>query len=277
MEHIEKNYTSHDGIKIFYQVWRPDNQPKAVIQIIHGFAEHSSRYMNVVNTLVPEGYAIYIADLRGHGRSEGERAYVPNSFNDFVIDHERLSEIIRTTEQNVPLFLLGHSLGSYIAILYSANTPELFQGLILSGSGTAMGGTVNPITKFFAKLIARFFPKGKIEVGVADHISRDLEVVNAYKNDPSIFTTSTFKLGSEILKITPIIPKDLSKIKIPILMQSGEFDTAVLGARELSEYITTSDKTIKIYKDCFHEVYNELEESRTLALKDLLNWLNKRL
>ncbi len=277
LEHFEKEFKTHDGTTIFYQVWRPEKEPKAVIQIIHGFAEHSNRYTNVVNTLVPEGYAIYIADLRGHGRSEGERAYVPNSFNDYVIDQERFTEIITKAEGEKPLFLLGHSMGSYIAIMYIANEPESFQGLVLSGSGTTMGGTVNPIIKFIAKLMAKINPKGKIEVGVADHISRDQEVVNAYKNDPYIFTKSTLKLGSEILKVTKIIIADIAKIQIPILMQSGEHDKAVPGVKELSEYLTTSDKTLKIYKDCFHEVYNELEDSRTLALKDLLNWLNTHL
>jgi len=76
MKHIESNFIGTDDIRLYYQVWRPEKNSKAVVQIIHGLAEHSNRYMNVVDALVPRGYVIYASDNRGHGNSEGIRGYV---------------------------------------------------------------------------------------------------------------------------------------------------------------------------------------------------------
>ncbi|MFX1465826.1 MAG: alpha/beta hydrolase, partial [Promethearchaeota archaeon] len=87
MKHIEGNFIGTDDVRLYYQVWRPETTAKAVVQVAHGLAEHSGRYLNIVNALIPRGYAIYATDHRGHGKSEGLRAYV-KKFEYYVKDQK---------------------------------------------------------------------------------------------------------------------------------------------------------------------------------------------
>lgn len=272
MKHFEGNFSTFDGLNLYYQAWLPNGDPKAVIQLSHGVGEHSSRYSNVVNALVPAGFAIYTKDYRGHGKSEGEHAYV-NSFTDWVNDEKEFTKVVRRHEENVPLFLLGHSLGACIAILYAASQPDDLTGLVLSGTGTHVGDTVNPILVFLARFLAKIRPKWKTYAGLPDHLSRDPDVVEKYINDPLVFTRYTFRLGNEIFRIWKILSSEISLIKIPILVQSGELDKIVTGVSELFSQVTAEDKTLKIYKGLFHEVYNELEADRVQVLANLKDWL----
>ncbi|MBK5134284.1 alpha/beta fold hydrolase, partial [Candidatus Bathyarchaeota archaeon] len=132
MNHIEDEFEGVDGIKLFYQAWLPEN-PKAVVQVIHGFAEHSGRYKNVVNQLEPNGFAIYAHDLRGHGKSEGVQNYV-DSMDQFVEDEKKFYDLIKKKHSNLKIFLLGHSMGSGIAMYFTKKYENLLTGLILSGT-----------------------------------------------------------------------------------------------------------------------------------------------
>ena len=148
-------FTDQDGIEIFVYKWEPDSEPKAVVQIVHGVAEHAGRYINVVNKLVPEGYIIYGDDHRGHGRSGGLRGYV-KSVDEFVQDQREFTKVIREKEgKELPLFIIGHSMGSLISILYMADYPEEFKGVVLSGTGSKVGGGVSRVTILMAKILSK--------------------------------------------------------------------------------------------------------------------------
>ncbi|MHA1292546.1 MAG: alpha/beta fold hydrolase, partial [Promethearchaeota archaeon] len=171
MKNIEGEFKGVKNLKIYYQAWLPEN-PKAVVQIVHGFAEHSGRYMNVVNELIPLGYAIYADDHRGHGKSEGKRNYV-DSLDQFIEDEKKLYEIIKENHPDLPIFMLGHSMGSLIAVYFTKKYESLLNGLILSGTGTRTGGTVSKFLKFMAKVMSKIAPKlsvnPKLDVNMLSH------------------------------------------------------------------------------------------------------------
>ncbi|MFX1453373.1 MAG: alpha/beta hydrolase, partial [Promethearchaeota archaeon] len=139
MIHNEDYFNGKNGLKLYYQVWRPDENPKAIVQIVHGLIEHSGRYLNVVNKLVPKGYIIYGSDHRGHGKSEGIKAFVKN-FDYFVDDQKTFFELIKEKESDLPIFLLGHSMGALVSIFFASKYQDQLKGLILSGAGTRAGG-----------------------------------------------------------------------------------------------------------------------------------------
>ena len=277
MEHEEGKFVTRDEIDIFYQVWKPEGTPKGIIQLVHGIAEHTGRYMNVVNKLVPEGYAIYGADHRGHGRSGGHRGYV-KSFHDFVEDQKVFTEVIRDNEgKSVPLFLLGHSMGSLISIIYVAKHPNEFKGLILSGTGTDLGEGVNWFTIITARVMAKILPKMTVKNELSDGVSRDPTVKEAYNADPNNLSKITVRLGGEFFTGFKAAKANIGKIKLPILLQKGGKDLILINVQNFVNSITAEDSTLKIYDDLFHEVYNELEADREVVLTDLNEWLNAHL
>src|SRR5262245_61624931 len=114
----EETFAGTGGIELNLRAWRPAGMPRASVVIIHGFKSHSGRYEDTAAELVQAGLAVYALDLRGHGKSQGERFWVDN-FSDYVGDVEELVALVRQREGNIPLFLLGHSVGGVVASLFA--------------------------------------------------------------------------------------------------------------------------------------------------------------
>lgn len=228
--------------------------------------------MNVVNALVPAGFGIYAKDHRGHGKSDGTRGYI-NNFNEYLDDEYIFTKFIQEQEPNIPIFLLGHSIGSIISIFYTSKHPDNFTGLILSGTGFPATSKVNPLVIMMARILTKVWPKGKISLSLSDELSRDPEVVKAYIDDPLVFKKITYRFGAEMLSAAKKLSDSFSSIKIPILGQCGGADELMLEPAELFSSNTSSDKKLKVYNGLYHEVYNELEADRALVLNDLIEWL----
>lgn len=275
MEHSEDSFKNKFGLKIYYQSWVP-NEPKAVVQIAHGIWEHSGRFKNVVDKLVPHNYSIYINDHQGHGKSEGKRTHI-DSFNDFVDDCYEFTKIIKTKNPNLPIFFLGLSMGSFLGQIYAINHQKEINGIILTGSGTT-GAGVNPITLFIAKILSKVLPKMMLPSGHdANILSNDPEVVKKYLEDPLIDNSKgSARIGKLHFTFYKKIKDEIRKLTLPILLQKGGKDVGVVGFSELVDDIRTKDKTVKVYKESKHEVYNEVPEIREVALTDLLDWLEER-
>ena len=273
MQHSEASFQSADGLKLYYQTWRPDKTPKAVVQIITGFGEHSGRYLNVVNELIPRGYIIYANDHRGHGKSEGVQLYV-KKFEEFVEDQKIFFDLISQKEPNLPHFIMGHSMGSTIGELFAVTYPEKIKGLVLSGTATQVG-SVRGFMKAVASFLALLAPKMRISMDLAPQLSHDPEVVNAYREDPLVFKKPTVKIGVAFANAVAKARKLLGQIKLPTLVQAGSEDKAMLGSEKFKDLLTMEDKTVKIYDGLYHEVYNELEKDKKIVLKDLGDWLDR--
>ncbi|MHA1339089.1 MAG: lysophospholipase [Promethearchaeota archaeon] len=276
MMHEESSFEGVKGLKIFYQKWIPDSEPKAILQIVHGFGEHSGRYMNVINEIIPLGFAVYADDHRGHGRSEGKRNYV-DRFDDYVEDERILNEIIQKDFPGKPIFMLGHSMGSAIAVYFAKKYGNLIKGVILTGTGTQIGGDISGFLKFMAKILSVLAPKMAVAQGdISEFLSHDPKVVEDYNNDPNVYAEkTTTRLGAELMKAFGKITEAVKEIKIPVLIQCGGDDKLVLGVKEVTDALQTDDKEIHIYDGLYHEIFNEPEDMRKKPLNDLKNWLKK--
>jgi alpha-beta hydrolase superfamily lysophospholipase len=273
MDHIEGNFEGIDGIKLYYQAWIPDN-PKAVIQVVHGFAEHSGRYLNVVNQLIPLNYAVYAHDIRGHGKSEGEMNYV-DSMDQIVEDEKKFYDLIKERNPNSKIFMLGHSMGSGIAIFFANKYEENIAGMILSGAGKYFGGESGKLKRTFAKKMSSSMPKLKAGSGIKPNtLTRNLEAVETYKNDPLVhYRKITARLGWEMIKSFEETPDIVGKFTLPVLIQKGSVDISVTGVEELKDAFKPENLTYHLYEGLYHEVYNELEDDRKNVLKHLSDWL----
>ena len=272
----EGKLLSGDGFNLFWKAWIPDAKPKAVIHIIHGYAEHVDRYKNVVDELVPDSYLVIAKDHRGHGRSDGKRGHV-KSFEQYIEDERTFyKEIIERDYNGIPYFVLGHSMGSIIALNYAERYQDDINGMILSGTGSKPGKAIAKAKVLLSKIGSRLFPGVHVKSGLPpEFISRDPEVVKAYVDDPLTYDVITPRLAEQMYTYLDLGFSKAGNINIPVLIQCGSADTSFSGQEELYNAMTSNDKTIKIYEGLKHEVYNELEEDRKLVLKDLHNWLNE--
>ncbi|TET78455.1 MAG: alpha/beta hydrolase [Candidatus Heimdallarchaeota archaeon] len=272
MEHKQDYFVGGKNHKIFYQSWSPSN-PKAIIQIIHGFAEHSGRYKYLIDKLTSANFIVYINDHRGHGRSEGRRNHI-RSLTEFAEDCYKLTMIIRGAQPNLALFLIGHSMGSSIAQRYAIQHQAEIKGLILSGTGSKVQETPKIMVKL-ASIMSKIFPTFSGPTGIdPNNLSSDSKSVENYRNDPLInYKKSTAAMGMSMFKHYSEVKDKISSIKIPVLFQSGEEDVMMLDAEEIFEDLTIEDKTMKTYPNCKHEMYTESPQNKDLAINDLISWI----
>jgi len=134
LKHQEGFFKGVRDANIYFQGWLPENEPRAVLLIVHGLAEHCGRYMNVVNHFVPLGYAVYGIDHLGHGKSDGKRVYVER-FNDYTNTLKVYFDMIHGWQPDKPIFLVGHSMGGLISAVYLLDHQAELAGAVLFWSG----------------------------------------------------------------------------------------------------------------------------------------------
>ena len=272
------NFKAQDGTPIYWKGWTPDDaaRVKAVVHVIHGYAEHIDRYGNVGGELLPADYAVFGTDHRGHGKSEGKRGHVL-SFQEFIDDEKQFQrDVIRAKFPNLPCFVLGHSMGSLIAMNFVEQSAEGIRGLVLSGTGSRPGTDIPKILLAATRILSSLLPSIHVKSPLPpEFISRDPEVVRAYVEDPLVYNVITPRLAHEMNRYVVIGAQNAGRIQIPVLIQLGSRDTAFSGQKELFEMVGAKDKTFKLYEGLKHEVYNELLEDRTRVLADLRTWLDK--
>ena len=268
------------NLTICWKCHIPENQPpKAVIHVVHGYGEHLGRYRNVIAELLPAGYILCGTDHRGHGLSEGRRGYVDN-FMDFVADEKQFRrEVIDQQFAGLPCFMLGHSMGSIIALRYALTYPADIKGLVLSGTGARSGSkAASPLLRAFARLASRICPKLPTRFPLKpDFISRDPETIRLYMEDPLVYNVCTPRLAEQMDSFIARNFNEATQLKLPVLMQCGTEDISFEGQPELACAFSSIDKIFHFYKGLRHEPYNELPPDRAKALADLHNWLDSHI
>ena len=273
MKRDEGYFLSIRDTNIYYQYWLPEGEPQAILLVAHGISEHSGRYMNVVNHLVPAGYAVYGIDHIGHGKSDGKRVCVER-FQDYTKTLKKYFDMIRGWRPQTPIFLVGHSMGGLISAAYLLEHQDELAGAVLSGPGIKVPDDISKAVIWAGKILSVVMPKAGIIQLDADGICRDPAVVDAYVNDPLVYTGKiTARLGAEMLTTMQQVTATARKIRLPIIILQGGRDKLVdpSGAQLLYDTVGSADKTIKIYDGLYHEVFNEPEHEQ--VLDDVKVWL----
>lgn len=273
MEHTEGTFKNRHGYELFHQSWHAAGQPRAVVVVAHGLAEHSGRYQKLADYLAARNYAVYSYDQRGHGRSDGRRCYI-NKFTDYTDDLDDFIKLVRR-DSVARLFILGHSMGGTIAASYVINRHPDMAGLILSSPLMKVGDSVSAKDIFLAKILSRLLPRLGVAPIECGGISRDEAVVQAYIADPLVYRGKiTARLGSElIVQMNDLLPPRLSEITLPTLIIHGTEDRLANpeGSRLAYQRIGSSDKTLRLYPDLYHETMNEPEGAQ--VMEDISLWL----
>ncbi|WP_323095768.1 alpha/beta hydrolase [Intrasporangium sp. YIM S08009] len=300
--------TTPDGTEVFVNRWLPDSEAggdaKGVVQLSHGMAEHSSRYARFAERLTARGYAVYASDHRGHGRTSGTRgAFADDEGWQTVVDDLRaVTERALEEHPGLPVFLVGHSMGSFLARSYAAQHGASLAGLVLSGTAGSAGplgnvgvlvataqarirghehasGLMNSLT--FGQYNAAFKPTRTD----FDWLSRDPAEVDKYVADPDcgfVFTAGGFV---DLLKGLAAVNTDrvVSRIPktLPIHLASGAMDPVGnrrKGVQEVADQLRrvgVEDVTVTIWPDARHEILNET--NRDEVETEIADWIDAHL
>jgi alpha-beta hydrolase superfamily lysophospholipase len=250
------------------------SEARADVLIVHGFGEHKGRYHHVAAALNAASYGCHLFDLRGHGASDGTRAYV-EAFRDFTGDVDRVVERIRAGRR--PVVIFGHSLGGLIALQHVIHRPATFDALVVSSPFLATALPVSSLERLAGRLLARLSPTLTFGARVQPRwLSHDASVVEAYVRDPLVLHRITVRLWREIDAAQREALERAAEVRLPTLFLVASDDRVVDVAttRELFARVGSPDKRYLAYDGYFHEVLNEEGGQRTLD--DLMRWLDER-
>jgi alpha-beta hydrolase superfamily lysophospholipase len=261
------------GASLFTQAWLPDGQPVGVVVLVHGLAEHSGRYGELVERLVRQGYAVHALDHRGHGRSTGRRAAI-DRFQYLVDDLGSFVAGIRQEHGGARITLLGHSMGGAIALAYALAQPDALEALVLSAPALTDKPPVSVPRLTVARFLSRFMPHvGALRLPAAA-ISRDPQVVRDYENDPLVYRGAIpARTAVELLDAMTMLSRRAGALRVPVLAMHGSGDALVPldGTEPVYAALGGADKTVKRYPGLFHEIFHEPERAQVFA--DLEAWL----
>lgn len=270
----EGNIQTKDGTLIFFLKNIPP-QPKAIIIIVHGVAEHAGRYGYTTERLNKFGYGVYRFDNRGHGRSGGEQGYV-QSFMDFVEDADLIVQMAHVENVRLPVFMLGHSMGGFIATVYGAKNPDQLNGQILSGPAVIELPLKD--VRLLKRLPFNLLPKLRVGNKLGKIISRDPAVVEDYQTDHYNLKKITLKMSGEMFIKGPAwLQNNINKYILPCLIIHGGGDLIVTpkASEWLYNNISSQDKERKVYAGLYHEILNEQEKDR--VIEDIHVWIEKHI
>jgi alpha-beta hydrolase superfamily lysophospholipase len=261
--------TQIEGGRTALRLYRWDREsPRYVSVIIHGYGEHAGRYGHVAAALGNRGAVVYAADYPGHGKSEGERALV-DDIDAFVIDTEHVVAHARERHPELPLVLIGHSLGGVVATRYAQQHGDELAALVLSGP--VIGG--NPDILGLVELAE--IPDIPIDPSM---LSRDPEVGRAYAEDPLVYHGPFKRATLEgLVAAVDRVADGGSLGDLPTLWIHGEADplAPLAQAREAIARVRGSELQEKVYASARHEIFNETNKEEVLA--DVTGFIDRAL
>jgi acylglycerol lipase len=271
LENIERA----GGLKVFVRSWRPNGKPRGVVAIVHGFNSHSGQYQWVADQFAAGGLSVYALDLRGRGKSEGERFYVER-IEDYVSDLAALVRLAKSREPGLPVFLLGHSAGGVTACVYALEHQAELAGLICESFAYQV-----PAPDFALAIL-----KGLSHVAPHAHVlrlknedfSRDPNVVQQMNDDPLIaHEVQPTQTVAALVHADERLKKEFPLITLPLLVLHGTSDKATKpsGSQFFYDHAGSADKKLKLYEGHFHDLLNDIGKEAVMA--DIRSWIDARL
>lgn len=270
----ESSFEGVGGLKIFTRSWKPSVSPRGVVVIVHGFNSHSGQYLWVGEQFANNGLATYALDLRGRGRSEGERYYV-EKIEDYTDDIETLVRQAKAENPELPVFLFGHSAGGVTACIYTLDHQAEINGLICESFAYEL--PVPDIVLSFLKGLSYITPHTHVFTLHNKDFSRDPKVVEEMDNDILIKGESQpAQTGKVLINAAQRLTEEFPKITLPVLILHGTADKATKpeGSQHFYETAGSTDKTLKLYEGHYHDMLNDFDKE--VVMSDILSWIDER-
>lgn len=264
-------------LRLHYRAWEA-GAPRSALLVIHGLAEHCGRYERFGLDMSAAGHSVYALDLRGHGDSDGRRGHV-RRFDQLLQDVDRFRrEVQGMVPPDLPLFLVGHSLGGLISLRYLEEYNAEFSGAVLSAPWLATALSVPQWKVALAQVLTRIAPSLPLRANVpAEYLSHDPVVVEAYGSDPLVHDRITPRMFTEISSAMGLVFQRADRIGVPLLflLPGGDRITDTERTRALARSIQQVEVTVRLFPEGYHELFNEVD--RSLVLSEVRAWLAGRL
>jgi alpha-beta hydrolase superfamily lysophospholipase len=271
----EEHFEGASGVDIFVRSWIPEGQVRGVVAINHGFKSHTGYYEWVARELTQRNFAVYAHDMRGHGKSGGERLYVA-SFSEYVGDLERVISIAKSRHAGAPAFVLGHSAGGVVACIYALDHQAEIAGFVCESFAHEV-----PAPDFalaILKGIGHIAPHAHVLALPDEAFSRDPKVVEQMKSDPLIPKQAyAAQTVGELVRADDRLKREFPRITLPVLILHGSDDQATKphGSQRFYDAAGSADKTLKLYPGNFHDLLNDVGKEEVMA--DIAEWLTAHL
>jgi acylglycerol lipase len=271
----EEMIEGKDGIELFTRTWRPTQAPRAVVAIVHGYKAHSGLYEWPAEQFARRGLAAYAVDLRGHGKSGGDRLFV-EKMSDYVDDVHRLVEFARAREPGLPVFLLGHSAGGVVSCMYALEHQRELAGFVCESFAHEV-----PAPDFalaIIKGISHIAPHAHVLALKNELYSRDPSWVARLDDDPLIESAAyPAQSVAEMVRADERLKKEFPLLTLPVLILHGTADrvTKPHGSQRFHELSGSKDKTLNLYEGHVHDLLNDVGRERVMA--DILEWIETRI
>jgi Lysophospholipase len=243
---------------------------------IHGLGDHSGLYPTLAEHFPSRGITIHAMDLRGNGRSGGQRAYVER-WEEYREDLRRFVELVRAEERGLPLFLLGNSLGGLIVLEYALHHPDGLGGVIAASPPLGRLGVPAPLLAL-GRVLSRAWPRFSIRTGMdLSGLARDPAVVQTVLADPLFHRVGTARLSTEVVAAIARVQAAAPGFPLPLLLLHGSADRMVPpdGSREFVARVGHPDRELREYPGAFHVLFADLDHEQVLT--DVERWIEARL
>ena len=276
MAHSDGYRYSADGKqKLFYQAWQPEQENGRIFVVVHGKGEHSGRYDNLVDIMLPRGYVIYAEDHRGYGRSQGVRGHC-EKFQDYIDDLHNFVDWVQQQHPGQEIIMIGHSLGGLITLDFALKYPEKLAAVVVSSPVLAQKTPVAGLELWLVRKLSRILPTFPIRNKTSgDSLSHEIGVDSGFDADPLCTHRVTPRFFTELTAAMVRTLNAAPNFTLPLLMLLAGDDKLVDPevSRQFYDKVTFPHKKLIRYEGFYHELFNEIDRLR--VFDDLNNWLEQ--
>lgn len=270
-------FDAPDGLRLFHRSIVPD-APRAAVAVVHGYGDHSGRYVHVMEHLAEAGFAAHAVDYRGHGQAGGRRGAV-HEFREFLDDLSTFLTRVRQQSPGLPLFVLGHSHGGLMsALLFSSEGAPAVDGLLLSSPYFRLRLAPPRLQLLLAQTVGKVLPTLPTRNPLTeDMLTRDEAVKRETAADPLYHHVVTPRWFTESNAAQERVMQQAGRLAVPLLVIQGAEDPIAHpeGAQAYVDAAGSADKKLVSYPGMLHETLNEI--GREEPLGEIVRWIEARL
>lgn len=271
----EEFFITHNGHQVFNQYWIPKDS-KAIIILVHGMGEHSSRYKDyVIPELLAKHFAVYAYDNYGHGKTVGKRGHCP-SYDALMNLVDTIYHKVVELTPDLPIFLYGHSMGGNLVVNYTLRHKPKINGLIATSPLLRLAFQPPAWKMSMGKLFKKILPSITLPSGLETaHISRDEKEVQKYNDDPLVHDKISPMFSVPVFDAGQWAVEHASGLSGPVFLAHGTADaiTDFTATQQLANGAEQAELTL--FKNGYHELHNDLEKEKLMMI--LMNWILQKI